>query len=477
MPRATTNKAVLCRILAATFLPLAAARADVVTIQQYEAIVEPVMDAANLFLYSTASGSIMAMNWEAQRLDDRGVLEGYQSQVDSATARAITTQTIKDFKIALKNGTERARAIAAKLARDIAIYERRYSRFLGAGYTPPADPANPEAADWPHYQAIRKALESYEFEAARIQNGQETKQRIVLKDIINTLDARIDAVNRKVLEVLQRLTKVDYALTHLNPAMGFLKEPLASLQEATVGVETMALDLFKQGHTPKEQVRIIFGNYSTNLLFHIQIATPGQDGEFRLRPDSMYPIPLGPRGPEDQQTRRWLPIQPGDRVIVRALTMGPHRNHILRSDIRGQQVRLDLNSLSRGPYYLGYEAQLGARVAISRWFPVREAYLWNLTGGWAPGGGASRAEISSTDGKTLRGFGPPLVLEQDRLEWTLPKEWDAMRYYTEPAGFNGAEVAGGATIEKHGPRVMPALDKTDLSEDGSGKFAVLLQIW
>jgi len=211
------------------------------------------------------------------------------------------------------------------------------------------------------------------------------------------------------------------------------------------------------------------------------------DGEYVLRPDTRYPVPVYPNVSDETEDalkqlqippygqrgafQTWLPLKLRDKIIVRVATMGQIRDRIHFMVIKGKNVSPDLNSLSRGFYYLGYQAVRadGANI-ISRWYPVSETYTWQFSRGWSAGETANDPVLLSSEGKSMRGFGPELTFQNDRMEWIMP-----FGFVTAfELRLARADLAGKTDVLKVGPT---SSHKTSLTEEGSGQFEMQLKTW
>jgi hypothetical protein len=259
----------------------------------------------------------------------------------------------------------------------------------------------------------------------------------------------------------------------------------------------MAEQLSAEGQTPREQLRFVVTNNSKDLMFFVQVEElvqpeGGGPKAWRVRKDTLYPVlvynslivpgsnppqvlpdaelsrlqlaPYGVRA--GTRSELWRPISPGDKMRDRIYFMP------LKSPT--SNVVPDLNSLTRGFYYLGYESKRPP--AISRWYALEESYQWRLQGAWAAGESQHEAKLSSTDGKVLRKFTCPgcegLTLRNDRLEWILPDKPEAARELPDAL----ATITGTAKYRRFGPSLTRS-PAQDLEETGSGDLSLLVQTW
>jgi len=83
-------------------------------------------------------------------------------------------------------------------------------------------------------------------------------------------------------------------LPSLQADMRYMAVRMEPLNRAIDGIQRMAEQLYLDEHTPRKQFRGIFTNKSKDLIFFVQIQTLDADGEYVLRPDTRYPVPVYP---------------------------------------------------------------------------------------------------------------------------------------------------------------------------------------
>ena len=459
----------------------AAPPVEVTTQAQYLQIVEPTLAQLEplVVVVSPLSSPFNLMLIEAWRLTALTYLGALESRVDNAMAKAITTNTVKNVRIGVEPAIQGGRSLIAKLKTDLKWYEDEF------GFLPSFEPTDPTDREyWNHYQAIRKALEEFQY-TVTLANG-ETEAR-VLKEAEKTLEAQAESVTEGLVQVSNKLQKASYGLPSLQADMKYMAIRMEPMNQTIDGIQRMAEQLYIDEHSPRKQFRGIFTNKSKNLIFFLQVETLNVNGEYVLRADTRYPVPVYPNVSDETQeslqqmqiapfgprgaNATWMPLKLQDKIIVRAATMGQIRDRIRFMVIKGKNVSPDLNSLSRGYYYLGYQAirSDGANI-VSRWYPVNESYSWHFSRGWGAGETANDPLLISTDGKSIRGFGPDLTFLNDRMEWILPSGF-ATAFELKLAR---AEVSGSADILKVGPT---AGDRNTLTETGSGQFEMQLKTW
>lgn len=448
------------------------AQGNITSIRQYEQITDPFQREVAAMLGILPTGQVMAPVLFAWNQMNISILTAIEDKADDAMAQAITTNTIKDFKVRVQPQIEKHRLILAKLKKDLELLENEDAGLKNPAYRPP--PEQREAMQrWEHYSKIRGALKKYEF---KFRAGNDaTLQTEVLEDAEKTLEDRAKVLNEGLLTTLQRLNRARFALTSFKPEWKFMTERLEPLNKTMFAISSMAEELATDGHTPRKQWRLIVRNESKDLLYLIQILTPTEkkDG-FQERIDCRYPIvlPPVPEKSDASETLTRIPVACGDKLRVRVVTYGEGRRQIAGAILRGGQLRLDLNSITRGFYYLGYETtrQDGALI-VSRWYPLTETYQWKFTGDWGAGD-KNAPVVGTTDAKSLRNFLEPLQITGDRIEWLLPATDEAADKFS--AGV--AHVTGDVMIIKQGP-TSSAAHRQNLPEKGSGNFEVKLERW
>lgn len=468
-------------------------------VARYEGVVDPLLDYGKVVLggIGVMTGLGMAAAYglailEVARLNSITLLAAFDAQVDTAMAIALTTNTIKDFKIAAAADINAARQVIRKLKGDLAIYEEQHPSFerAPAGYAP-SSPG--ERTDWQNYTAIRDALKQYTYERVNVTTQQQ--ETVKLDDAEVSLERDAKAVQEGLNYVLQRLTKVAYALPAVKTDSGYIAARLAPLRSTLFGINVMAEELSGKGQTPMRQLRLVLSNTSKDLVFLVQLEARQPDGTYVVRPDTQYPIPIYPDvsglgeteiaklqtqptvtpGRTRGRVQVWLPVNLRDRLLLRVATMGQVRDRIRFMPVRGGFAQPDLNSLTRTFYYFGYEAHTPQGTSVSQWYPAQESYSWAFGGSWRPGETANDPKTRSStpdEARRLRGFGPTLVLQNDRLEWVLPAGFETASQFKIAT----ATVTGDTIYKKYGPNPVTSKPQ-DIPEHGAGVLSVELQRW
>lgn len=362
----------------------------------------------------------------------------------------------------LHASSARALGLLDKTGRDAKFYEAKFPTFAKAGYQPTDDD---EVRYFKKYQKVKAFLAA-----------NDAPMRAKAKNAAGALE-----------QLRLRLAKGAFLLPSLRQQHEGLIPAIADYNKAIIHLEKAADELVDGGASPLQETRAVFTNKSPNLVFFIQIATRGKDGDYTIRRDTFYPVPLYPAAPPKEQVvepkqqrgpkRLWFPVGPGDRVLLRVATMGPIRDQVRFKPVSGKSARPDVNTLERGFYYLGYEAFLPNQVAplVSRWYPVEETYQWTFQGVWGKGE-AFPPQLSSTEGKKLRAFGKELKLTNDAMQWDLPPGEAAFNsLLNEKVSQPWADVKGTANYIRVGPtslKVSPLMP-----EEGAGEIRVLLERW
>ncbi len=501
-------------LVASASVANAQAGLNVTSSTQYEGVVAPAIDAGQTTLFALTFGKPSAaiigptvVFWETCRLNAMGYLSALENEQIALskgdkggyTAAAITTNTVKDLRFGVEGVIQSTKQTLVKLKADMKWYEDNISsRFANEGYEPTdAD----ERRMWERYQSIKQALKRFEFTAlVRDENnwtGPRVKKTMVIQDAEASFEKAANDCKAGLLEVLQRLNKAQYALTGMTDDSRFLGTRMEALHQVAFGVEQMALALNENGKTPRKQLRAVFTNQSKDMMFFIQIASLNDRGEYIPRPYllSLYPDvskepaeslsklqiggqPQGQRGP----SRAFVGLGVKDKVIVRAATMGLTRDRIRFMIPKGKYVRPDLNTLTRGYYYLGYEAALASGTTlVSRWMSEKETYTWEIRGGWSAGNTANDPLLKNSSAEEIRAVGlgsylaPRLTMNNDRMEWILP----AGLASAADLGRSWAEVRGTTVFNKIGPTTLGAGAKSGgpITEEASGTIQMLLELW
>jgi hypothetical protein len=479
---------------------------------QYEGIVTPAIDAGQTALFALTYGKPTAMLlgptvvfWEICRLNSMSYLSALENEQIALskgdkggyTAAAITTNTVKDLRFGVEGIIESTKDTIKKLKADQKWYEDNINgRFANDDYRPTdAD----ELRMWERHQAIKQVLKRFEFTALvrdpKNWNAPREKKLVVIEDAEKTFEKKAKECTDGLLEVLARMNKAQYALTAMTDDSAFLGTRMEALNMTAFGIEQMALALNEQGKTPRKQLRAVFTNQSKDMMFFVQVASRNESGQYVPRPYmiALYPDvsnetpealnklqmggqPQGQRGP----TRAFMGVGVKDKVIVRTATMGITRDRIRFMMLKGKTIKPDLNSLSRGYYYLGYESAGPSGTLVSRWMSEKETYNWTVRGGWSAGNTANDPVFKSSTAAEIRtsGLGSYLssnfALTNDRMEWILP----AGLASAADLGRSWAEVTGDATFTKVGPTTIGAGAKGGpVPETGSGKIQMLLELW
>jgi hypothetical protein len=134
-------------------------------------------------------------------------------------------------------------------------------------------------------------------------------------------------------------------------------------------------------------------------------------------------------------------------------------------------VRPEMNSWTRNPYVLGYEARRGVKSLVTRMYSTEERYNWTFNGGWS-----QTPELKNSDGRTLRDFSIPLILTNDRMEWVIPEASAKAVIRDGGKMVMTTEVTGEAkiTITHKGPNTK---NPERVVDQGSGRLEITLQPW
>lgn len=443
--------------------------------------------------------------FETNRVNILTQLAIHDQVIKDTLAIALTTNTVRDYRIAAEADVQGARHVLGKLKKDLRFFEDKYPGFAAAGdnFIPRR---GAQATDWNNYSEIRKALKSFTYDRDNLQTG--ARETVTLTDAETTLERHMAHLREGLSILITRLNQVatydkdgrpvvvkSYPLSALRSDSGFLKDRVAPLADTVFGIHVMAEQLFGLGKTPKNQLRAEFANTSRDMMFFIQVESRKPDGTYTLRPDTVYPIPLYPdvaglseaekaqlqieprTRPGSNRGRTWayLPLNPRDRVVIRVATMGQVRDRIRFMVARGQTVSQDLNSVSRGFYYYGYQSDTPGGTLISQWYPVDESYTWQFRGEWAGTRDAAKIQgvQSTTDTRGLGAFGfTPLQLHNDRFFWLVPESMQIAASLEEAT----ADVTGTGAFHKRGPRVSVGQPQV-LTEQATGRVSMLVQAW
>lgn len=476
---------------------------NIVTVAQYEGIRDPLQSDLHAIgvRHSLVTSGILAAYIETHRLEALNFLMATDAAIADADAVAITTNTVTNYFRAVDATADGGRLLIAKLKADLKAYEKRYPQFATADLANYKPDDTGEKRFWERYQAIKQGLREFKYEVEvpdPANPGKTVVEPRTLADAEKSLDEKAKAVRDRLIEIRDRLAAKKYALTHMREDGGLIAGHLEGLNQVVFGVQRLAVWLNESGKTPRNQFRATFSNKSPNMMFFVQIHAKDAAGNFAPRPDSLVPTPVyptllardpanpdkkvweqkpdlqnppfGPRGPSEV----WLPLNPGEKLVVRAATMGIVRDRIRTMPIKGKMVRPDANSYTRGFYYLGYEVVTPQGTSVSRWIPEEESYRWTTAGFLADSQRSGFLKLENTDAKTLRTFDPAaLKLSQDRMECVLPSSVELMNSIAEE-NKAWAEVSGTAKFTKVGPK---ATQRTPITEEGSGKFEILVEKW
>ena len=482
----------LCALLVAVGLmadPAGRVRAQS-TVPQYETIVDPTVqsgDAALLaltpFSPSAAPSAYRVVMMEAWRLNAMSYRGVMQSQADAVIATGLMAHTIKDLRVGGESEIQGSCILVDKLKQDLKWYASRYSGFASGEYDA-GDAA--EAGDYYNYTAINHALHEFTYKRQDARTGQVDDRTV--PNVEQELSRASEGFINGLMHVEARLGQGRYGLMSMRMDTGYLAPLTRSLQQAAADVEAINTTLFRNGATPRRQLRAVFTNKSTDMLFLVQVMPRDTDGTYDLRGDTAYPIPIYPNvskvakgdlqklqiDPVGQRgaSSIWLPVGLRDRLVIRAVTMGQTRDRIHFMVPNGKGVHVDLNSLTRTFYYLGYgiDVPRSRGSIVSRWFPESEKYQWSFGGGWAPGESSNDPALSNTPGASLRGFFQPLDMEHDRMEWSVPASIERASSL-EPCK---ATVEGTAEVVHVGPT---SSKRTTIMDSGSGDLQMVLQAW
>jgi hypothetical protein len=486
-------------LLAAMFVAAAAAPAPAqATRARYLAIQDPLTGAKESIgaMAGPAAGPLTAFE-EANRLEAMNIYSALETQVDNAQAVAVTTNYVKNLRVAVEPAIQGGNFLIAKLDKDVEWYEKRFPNFSKGVYDK-TDPRERKAYET--YQNIKIALDSsYEYQvdvpdpkpdnpdAVRVENKVLVKARQTFKE-------KAKDVTDGLLHVLDRAGKDHYSLESIKVDAKYMTERLEALHEVLFGLQQMADEFSKDG--PHAQLLATVTNQSDSLVFFVQVLRKDADGKYAVRPDTLYPVvlypdlrdaqgkvvpkkdlqiePYGPRGASQLR----LPMAPGDRLVVRVATMGQVRDKVRFTPIKGKQVSLDSTTLSRGFYYLGYEVDTAQGHMLSRWYADDESYSWTLSPAWQNEESTKALELGDSggkglDGKPLREFKEPMKLSKDRLEWTLPDTADKVTKLEDTS----AEIKGTAHFVHQLRQGITVDKKTTETDEGKGKLKVFVELW
>lgn len=458
-----------------------------------------------------AWGGYLLLSMETDRINNLSRMATLDGQVKDAWAVALTTNTVKDYRVAAEADIQGARFMISKIKADVQFYENKYKDFKDAK-DEKYRPVNPAAAtDFRIYWPIRQALVHYEYNREVVKDGRVQQEAATIDNAEATLETHVRAFQAALLTVIGRLNQVattkdnkivvtkSYGLSSLRVDRGYLQQPTADLRDTIFSISVMAEQLYALGKTPKNQLRATFVNTSKDLVFFIQVESWNTDGSYTLRPDTALPTVLYPDVStlsaadkaklqiqpvtNDNESRGHtvavLPVALRDHVIVRVATMGQLRDRIRFQPVRGGSVYPDLSSLSRNFYYLGYESETPQGVSLSQWFPVEERYDWRFGGEWQMGGKITQLMTSTAEQiSQFRPFSPwgeGLTLVNDRLQWQVPESIESARNLEGAT----ADVSGTATFRKCGPSVTrPACTNfTETAGTGGSALSMTVQVW
>jgi hypothetical protein len=494
----------LAVVLNVIIFPTIAWGGNILTIEQYEEIADPLFDTSILSMSIMTTGQAFVPLLHAWQLNNRTFLQSYDDKVRDATAVAMTTHAIKNLKIRLHPVKVRSFMLIDKLKKDLSIYEEEYPEVKGGLFGSALNDEKKVEAE-KNYTAIKEALKRYEYppKTEKIdgvdekENEGKKKEKWVLIDAEETLrkdtilvhgDPKDPKKPGAIKRVLQRLTLAKKGLSVVDHTAKYLAEPLAKLGKTQYKVERMVMGLSRGegARSPKKQLLITMRNFAEDLNFLIQIQTKDKGDIYRPRWDFFYPQMLPRRrSPETKSTKYWVPVDPGDKLVIRALTMNKHRREILYRPIDRYKVvedgkvtykwynyvRPEMNSWTRNPYVLGYEARRGVKSLVTRMYSTEERYNWTFNGGWS-----QTPELKNSDGRTLRDFSIPLILTNDRMEWVIPEASAKAVIRDGGKMVMTTEVTGEAkiTITHKGPNTK---NPERVVDQGSGRLEITLQPW
>ena len=495
----------LAVVLNVMILPTFAKGGNILTIEQYEEISDPMFDTSIFSMSIMVTGQAFVPILQAWQLNNRTFLQSYDDKVRDATDVAVTTHAIKNLKIRLHPVKVRSFMLIDKLKKDLKIYEDEYPEVKGGLFGSALNDEKKVEAE-KNYTAIKNALKRYEY-PPKTEKGDpvddkeeegKKKEKWVLIDAEKTLKEDTELVHGdlknpkenpgKIKKVLLSLTRAKKRLSVVDHTRRYLAEPLAKLRKTQYKVERMVMSLSRGegARSPKKQLLITLRNFAENLNFLIQIQTKDKAGNYRPRHDFFYPHMLPRRRtPKIKSTKYWMPIDPGDKLVIRALTMNKHRREILYKPMDRYKVvedgkityrwynyvRPERNSWTRNPYVLGYEARRGVKSLVTRMYSTQETYNWTFSDGWT-----QMPELKDSDGRILRDFVEPLRLRHDRMEWVIPEARAKAVMRDGEKIVMAAEVTGKAniTITHKGPKTQKPQTFVD---EGSGRLEITLEPW
>jgi hypothetical protein len=190
----------------------------------------------------------------------------------------------------------------------------------------------------------------------------------------------------------------------------------------------------------------------------------------------------------------WFPIEPGDRLELRAATYGEHRKGIRWLNLQGSTHRPELESVRRNFYYLGYEVAYGLmKPKLNLKYSIAESYAWSgWTGAWErdlpakPEPDTSLADFYESPSWVTTGARVPakmaankhtLEVRGDRYSWTVPDTREG-REQLDKYPFMRVKVSGQAQFVHHVNAESLTSKPNDKNfERGEGELAVNVEPW
>jgi hypothetical protein len=495
----------LAVVLTVVVLPSIVWCGNILTIEQYEEISDPLFDVSALQMSVMPAGRPFVPFLRAWQFNNRIFLQSLDDRVRDARAVAMTTHAIKNLKIRLHPARVRSFMLIEKLKKDLKIYEEEYPMVKGGLFGSALNDEEKVEAE-KSYNTIKKALKRYEY-PPQTEKGESIddkekegrkKEKWILIDAEKTL--RDDTImvhgdpedpKRKpgiIKKTLKGLTRAKKKLSVVDYTWKRLKEPIDKLTKTQNKVARMVMSLSRgeEASSPKKQLLITMKNFAEDLNFLIQIQTKETENKYRPRWDLVYPQMLPRRrNPKTESTKYWVPVEPGDKLVIRALTMNKYRQKLLYKPMDRykvvedgkitykwyQYVEPEPNSWTRNPYVLGYIARRGVKSLITRMYSTQESYNWTFSGGWP-----KPPELMNSEGGKLRDFAEPLNMSNDRMEWVIPEDSIKTLIQNGKNLIMTAEVNGQAKITimhkgSKGEKVQSVVD------EGSGRLEISLQPW
>lgn len=411
-----------------------------------------------------ALGSMMLPTLELRLHYWQSCMAQYKLFRQDAERTAWTQMSMLDIYNSVHQSIVASRYILSKLEQDVAWYENEYGAFKIPNFEPRTEP---ERRDYKKYIELKAWVDK---------NGPGIKQAgdevlAVVQDIRSKL-VGTHASPKLVVSQSKRLA--DALLTYG-----------AKMTEAEKKVQD---EIYGKRLTPENQLRLVLTNESKDLIFFVRIWERDQAGNYpKPRDDTVRWLPVYPSGfsvkmetPDGKEVKAafpnefWMPAKLRDRIEVRVATMGPTRERIrfFQLPMTGTAYP-ELNSMRRNYYFLGYRTPMPDNtVLFSHYLPVKETYTWRFRGAWEAGNSPKNPEFVATNMEELTD--EPRARPQftrDHLVWYLPASHETVRYEKDAS----AEVSGTAEFEKRGPRLN--VPPTKLTEDGSGRLNIYMEVW